>query len=147
MEEREPGYRLRSKTKGEDDRAVAGYVTFPCDPKAATLTEELLRPVIELVRGPDTPSRMLSYVWGGFGKPCEVVKSLFCGGVNAMTIIRNETDPVGGWIMERVNVVADHKRAFGITPNTTSHILVGADSDDTGARNRAFVRNIRFVPK
>ena len=78
---------------------------------------------------------------------CEVVKSPFFGGVNAMTIIRKETDRVGGCIMERVNVVADHKRAFGITPNTTSHIMVGADSDDTGARNRAFVRNIRFVPK
>ena len=91
MEGREPGYRLRSKTKGEDDRAVAVYVTFPCDPKAAILTEELLRPVIELVRRPDTLSRMLSYVWGGFvwggfGKPCEVVKNLFFGGVSAILL-------------------------------------------------------------
>ena len=126
---------------------MAVYGTFPCDPKAATLTEELLRPVIELVRCPDTPSRMLSYVWGGFGKLCEVVKSQFFGGVNAMIIIRNETDPVGDWGMERVDVVADHERAFGITPNVTSHVLVGADSDDTGTRNRAIVRNIIFVPK
>ena len=147
MEGREPGYRLRSKTKGEDDRAVAVYGTFPCDPKAATLTEELLRPVIELVHGPDTPSRMLAYVWGGFSKPGEVVESPFFCSVNAMIIIRNETDPVGDWGMERVNVVADHKRAFGITPNVTSHVLVGADSDDTGTRNRAFVRNTNFVPK
>jgi len=134
-------------TKGEDDRAVAVYVTFPYDPKTASLTEHLLRPVIELAGGPDAPSRMLSYVWGGFGQPGEMVESPIFGGVNVMIIIRNETDPVGGWVMERVNVVADHKRAFGITPNTTSHIMVSADSDDTGARNRAFVRNIRFVAK
>lgn len=134
-------------TKGEDDRAVAVYVTFPYDPNTATLTEQLLRPVIELLRGRDSPSRMLSYVWGGFGEPGEVVESPFFGGVNAMIIIRNETDLVGGWIMERVNVVADHKRAFGFTPIATSHVLVGADSDDTRTRNRAFVRNISFVPK
>ena len=100
-----------------------------------------------MVRGPDAPSRMLSYVGGGFGKPCEVVESPFFGSVNAMIIIRNETDPVGDWVMERVDVVADHKRTFGITPNVTSHVLVGADSDDTRTRNRAFVRNVNFVPK
>ena len=64
-----------------------------------------------------------------------------------MIIIRNKTDPVGGWIMERISVVTDHKGAFGITPIATSHVLVGADSDDTRTRNRAFVRNISFVPK
>ena len=64
-----------------------------------------------------------------------------------MTIIRNESDPVGGWIMEWVNVVADHKGIFGITPIATSHVLVGADSDDTRTRNRAFVHDISFVPK
>ena len=103
--------------------------------------------MIELVRGPDAPSRMLSYVGGGVGKPCEVVESLFFGGVNTMIVIRNEIDPVGGWIMEQVNAVTDHKPAFGITPIATSHVLVGADSDDTRTHNRAFVRNISFVPK
>jgi hypothetical protein len=108
-------------TKGEDDRAVAVYVTFPYDSKTATLTEKMLRPLIELVRGSDAPSRMLSYVWGGFGKPGEVVKSPFFGGVNAIVICRNETDAVGSWIMERFNVVADHERAFGITPSAVAH--------------------------
>ena len=134
-------------TKGEDDRAVAVYVTFPYDPKTATLIEKLLRPVIELVRGPDAPSRVLSYVWGGFGKPGDLIESPSFGSVNAMIICRNETDPVGSWIMERFNVVADFERAFGITPSRASHVLVGADSDDTGTRTRAFVRNILFAPK
>ena len=134
-------------TKGEDDRAVAVYVTFPYDPKTATPIEKLLRPVIELLRGPDAPSRMLSYVWGGFGKPGEVVESPFFGGVHVLIICRNETDPVGSWIMERFNVVADHERAFGITPSAAAHVLVSADSDDTGTRSRAFVRNIVFAPK
>ncbi len=134
-------------TKGKDDRAVAVYVTFPYDPETATFSEKLLRPVIELVRGPDAPSRMLSYVWGGFGKSGDVVESPFFGGVNAMIISRTGIDPVGSWITERFNVIADHERAFGITPIAVAHVLIGADSDDTETRNRAYVRKITFVPK
>ena len=33
--------------KGEDDRAVAVYVTFPYDPKTATLIEKLLRRIAQ----------------------------------------------------------------------------------------------------
>lgn len=60
--------------KGEDDRAVALYVTFPYDPDAASLSEKLLRPMVELARGKDAPGRVLSYVWGGFGKTGDVVE-------------------------------------------------------------------------
>lgn len=133
--------------KGEDDRAVALYVTFPYNPETATFKERLLRPVIELVRGQDAPSRMVSYVWGGFGKPGEMIESPFFGGVNVMIICRNETDPVGNWVKERFNVVADHERAFGFSPSEVAHVLVSADSDDTGTRTHAFVRNIIFVEK
>jgi hypothetical protein len=100
-----------------------------------------------MARGPDAPSRMLSYVWGGFGKPGEIFESPFFGGVNAMIICRNETAPVGSWIKERFNVVADFERAFGLAPSAVAHILIEADSDDTGTRTHAFVRNILFSQK
>ena len=107
----------------------------------------MLRPLVVLARGAEAPSRMLSYVWGGSGTPGAVVESPFFGGVNAMIIVHNATTPVGVWISERVNIVADHQRAFGMVPSRVSHILLSADSDDTGTRNRAFVRNIEFRPK
>ena len=134
------------RIKGQDDRAVAVYVAFPYDSETATFFENMLRPLFVLLRGADAPGRMLSYVWGGFGTPGEVVESPYFGGVNAIIVVHNQATPVGGWIMERVNVVADHQRAFGTTPSMVSHILVSADSDDTGTRNRAFVRNIMFAP-
>ena len=133
--------------KGEDDRAVAIYVTFPYDPNTATFIEKLSRPIFELFRGPDTPSRMLSYVWGGLGNPGDLIESPYFGGVNAIFINRNKNDPVGKWVVERVDVVADHKRALGFAPNAISHILIGADSDDTETTNRATVRDIKFTAK
>ena len=134
-------------TKGEDDRAVALYVTFPYDPDNASFTEKIMRPFIEIVRGTDSPSRVLSYVWGGFGNPGDIIESPFFGAVNAMIICRNATAPVGEWVYEEANIIADHERAFGSTPTKVTHILLAADSDDTGGKNRALVRKIMFRAK
>ncbi len=130
--------------KGKDDRPAAVYVTFPFDPDTATFGERLMRPAIELVRGADAPGRMLSYVWGGNGLTGDVIESPYYGGVNAMIVLRNANEPVGDWVQERVNVLADHERVFNRTPNDVSHVLLSADSDDTQTRSLAFVRNLTF---
>ncbi len=130
--------------KGADDRAIAVYVTFPYDPDTASLAEKLLRPVVELARGRDAPSRMISYVWAGFGRRGELIESPYFGGVNAIVVMRNGGDKVGSWVVERADVMADHRRAFGYAPRTAAHLLIGADSDDTRTRGRARVRNIAF---
>ena len=134
-------------TKGKDDRAVAIYVTFSYDSATASSTERLLRPVIEMTRGNDAPSRVLSYVWSGFGKPDEMVQSPFLGGVNVMIIKRNEAAPNNQWLKEKVNVLNDHQRAFGRKPSPVIQILISADSDDTETSNKVSVRNIGFSVK
>jgi len=130
--------------KGKDDRAVALYVTFPYDPETASFSEKMLRPVVEMARGADAPGRVLSYVWGGFGENGDVIESPFLGSVNAMIICRNAKAPVGRWVREEFDVLADHKRVFGFAPTTAAHILLSADSDDMGGANRALVRKIAF---
>ena len=130
--------------KGEDDRAVALYVTFPYDPETATFFEKMMRPLVEMARGVNAPSRALSYVWGGFGNTGDMIESPFFGAVNAMIICRNAEAPVGEWLSEKFDVIADHKRAFGSIPVKVAHILIAADSDDTGGMNRASVRKIMF---
>jgi len=134
-------------TKGKDDRAVGVYVTFPYDPETASLSEKLLRPMVEMARGADAPSRVIAYVWGGFGNRGDTIESPFFGSVNAMVICRTKVDPVGKWLDERFDVAADHERIFGFRPKTAAHVLLTADSDDTGADNRAFVRRIAFSGK
>ncbi len=133
--------------KGEDDRAVALYVTFPYDPDTASFSEKMMRPLVEMARGANAPSRVLSYVWGGFGKAGDMIESPFFGAVNAMIICRNAKSPVGEWLYEEFDIIADHERAFGSTPTKAAHILIAADSDDTGGMNRASVRKILFRAK
>ena len=131
-------------TKGRDDRAAVLFVTFPYNPNTATFSEKMMRPVVELARGPDAPGRVISYVWSGFGKTGDEVESPYGGASNVMVVCRNKEAPVGAWVSERFNVAADYQRIFGTPPHMVAHVLLSADSDDTGSANRARVRNIRF---
>ena len=133
--------------KGKDDRSVAVYVAFPYDPDKANFSEKISRTMIEIFQGSDAPGRSISYVWGGYGNPADVVKSPYYGTVNAMIIGRNQSAPVGDWIIEKMDLVADHKRIYGYVPTTVSHVSISADSDDIGGQRRSFVRNIEFSAK
>lgn len=131
--------------KGKDDRAVAVYVTFPYNPNTASLFEKLMRPLLEVWRGSDTPSRGISYVWTALGTPGEIIESPYFGEANVMIVTRNNTDVVKNWVKERVDIVADHERAFGFTPTVAAHILISSDSDDTGTKNQVSVKGLRFT--
>ena len=130
--------------KGKDDRAAALYVTFPYDPKKASLSEKLLRPMVELKRGENAPGRVISYVWAGYGAPDEVIDSPFFGSAGAIIIRRNQSEKIGEWVDERVDVASDYRRIFGMPPNRANYIFVAGDSDDTHTSNQALLRNIQF---
>jgi hypothetical protein len=130
--------------KGEDDRAIALYVTFPYDANRASLAEKLFRPFVEIFNGADTPGRVISYVWGGKGQRGDVQESPYLGAAGALMIVRNGDDRVGAWVMERVNVAEDHRKIFGDVPSTVSHVLISSDSDDVGVSGTATVRRISF---
>ena len=130
--------------KGKDDRAVAVYVTFPYTLNTASLFERLKRPLMEIWRGSDAPSRGISYVWADSGVIGEVIPSPYSGESNLMIIVRNGKDPVNRWVTERFDVVADHKRVFGFAPTVAAHLMISADSDDTGTKNQAYIKGLRF---
>ena len=131
--------------KGEDDRAIAVYITFPYNSNRASLSEKLMRPLVEIWRGSDTPSRSISYVWAAMGTPGEIIKSPYYSEANAMIISRNFADPVNSWVTERVDIVADHERVFGFTPIVASHLMISADSDDTETKNQVFIKGLKFT--
>lgn len=133
--------------KGKDDRAIAIYVAFPYDPEQASFTEKLLRPIVELKRGRKAPGRVISYVWAGDGAPNEVIDSPFFGSAGAIVIRRNLSDKTGEWLSERVDVSADYKRIFGMSPTKADYILIASDGDDTKVINRALLRGIQFTER
>lgn len=138
-----PGTDLTAK--GQDDRAVAVYVTFAYDPDTATIGEMLARPMVELLHGANAPGRVISYVWAGYGQQGDVVKSPYFGDNNVMVICRTGADPVGEWVSERFDVAGDHQRIYGSPPTQVAHVLIASDSDDTRSRMQAQVRNLGFT--
>ncbi|MEQ8666465.1 MAG: DUF3047 domain-containing protein [Rhodospirillales bacterium] len=130
--------------KGGDDRAIAVYVGFKYDPDSATLAETLLRPFVELSQGADAPGRGISYVWAGGETPESLMRNPYQEATSAIIVTRTADDPIGEWIMESRDVIADYARAFDAEPTGVTHVLISADSDDTGADNAASVRNITF---
>ena len=61
--------------------------------------------------------------------------------------VRNRTTPVGEWITEEHDVVADFRAAYGRDPNDYFIISVGANSQYSGSDTRAEIDFIEFVPR
>lgn len=130
--------------KGGDDRAIAVYIAFEFDPASASLGEILLRPVVKAFRGADAPGRGISYVWGGDQDRGTMVASPYQEDSAVIVIKRTSADPIGEWMTEQVDFVADYRQAFGVDPIGITHVLISADSDDVASPNRAEVRALRF---
>ncbi len=61
--------------------------------------------------------------------------------------VRNRTTPVGEWITEEHDVVADFRAAYGRDPNDYFIISVGANSQYSGSDTRVEIDFIEFVPR
>ena len=53
--------------------------------------------------------------------------------------------PKGTWFDEGVDLVGDYRRAFGAAPPLLLAVAISSNSDNTGGRNRAKLRNLFIV--
>ncbi len=130
--------------KGQDDRPLAIYITFPFDEKNASISERGIRPLVELRYGKEAPGRVLSYVWASTTPIGETVNSPFGGAQHKMIVKRNGVSELNIWLGESVDVVADYKDLFGVEPKGVLEMLISSDTDDTRSVSRGFVRRILF---
>ena len=133
--------------KGEDDRPLAVYITFPFDYRNASMSERALRPLIELRYGKEAPGRVLSYVWASTESKGKVIESPFGGAQHKMIIKRKNRSRLGVWLEEKVDIVANYKDVFGTEPESVLHILISSDTDDTRSFTTGFVKNMRFTSR
>lgn len=132
--------------KGEDDRSLAVYVSFPYQPDEASLWEKLRRPFVETAKGEDAPGRVLSYVWGGRGQRGDAILSPYLGKAGMLVILRDADAPLDRWVHEVVNLERDYRRAFGHEAPLPSQLAISADSDDTGTRAAGVVHGLALSP-
>lgn len=130
--------------KGGDDRSMVVYIAFPYQSEHASFGQKLKRTTIELLKGKDTPGRVISYVWGG-GEKGAMTENPYTGEYGVYVFLRNSSDPSGQWLDERIDLRADFIKAFGYEPESPMYIGVGGDSDDTKTRIDASLRQITFT--
>ncbi len=59
-------------------------------------------------------------------------------------VLRSRDDPVGQWVEESRDVVADFRDWFGFDPPPISHVAFLVDADDTGGEARAWFGDLTF---
>jgi hypothetical protein len=142
VDEAMPANDLRHR--GTDDRPIAVYVAYPFDPDHAGLWEHLKRVFVELAKGPDAPGRVVSYTWGGLGARGDIQPSPYMRSAGRLVLLRPGDQETGVWRHEIVDLAADYQRAFGAPAQRPTQIAVLSDSDSTGSRARALIKNSRF---
>lgn len=98
--------------------------------------------LIVLFQGPSRwnplDNRMLVYVWDHSAAVGTVLPNAWMPERARMLVLRSGTDPVGGWVEERVDLARDFTRAFpGESPGEVQGLAFMADTDDTGTQATA----------
>lgn len=136
--------------KGGDDRPLALHVWFEDPPDRKSFFGSVRAAVLEGLFGIPVSGRVLTYVWGGTGKPGDAQRNPHIG-VDSWMIVRRVQGAGaapdaerGKWVEERVDLAADFQRGFGEAPPPARIVAIAADSEDTHTASTAFVRDIRF---
>lgn len=134
-----------TSVKGGDDRTLAVYIAFPYQPDKVSFGERVERKLVEVLKGKDTPGRVLTYVWGGGAAKGEGFENPYTGKYGHMFIINEPGTALNIWHDHNVDVRGDFMAVFGYEPADPLYIAVGSDSDDTKIEIKSSVRDLRFV--
>jgi len=132
--------------KSGDDYPARVYVTFIANPEQMGFWERARYRVATAVLGEAPPTAALNYIWANHAPVGTMVPNPFTDRAK-MIIIQSGTAKAGTWQMERRNILADYKAAFGKAPPAISSICIMTDSDNTGGEAVAWYGDIRLLPE
>ncbi len=121
--------------KGGDDRNLAIYFVFMDQGDAEVLAGKSARRVLK-----NASTRALVYVWGGDYPRGKVLRSPYGPG-KLKTVIGRAAGK--GAFSEKVDLAADYKRAFDTSLGVLVGVGISADSDDTGGKISATVKDLK----
>lgn len=125
--------------KGGDDRALAIYFVFS---GAAGQSNPI--DLSRIMRSGQ--ATVLMYVWGGDRPKGVVLPSPYLGENARSIVLKTADDPLGSWSSERVDLNADHRKAFGAAAPALVAVAISSDSDDTSGMNDAAVAELVINP-
>jgi hypothetical protein len=96
--------------------------------------------------GQEMPYATLMYIWENHLAEGAIIEHHHTSRIK-MIVAGSGRQAVGDWKEQRVNLLADYRRAFGEDPPRVKAVGVLTDSDNTGARAEAFYGDIRFLQR
>jgi hypothetical protein len=138
-------------TKAGDDAALKLCVMFDHPLDRVPLIERTLLRIARRLSGEELPAATLCYVW-------DSVYMAGLQGANPYTqrvrfiSLQGKGAPLAQWLTESRDVAADFAKLFGdelpagIPVPPVRAVLIGADSDNTGAQSVAWVQSLAWTP-
>lgn len=127
-----------ARTKDGDDYPARLYVAFDYD---LGLGGRIKKTALRALGYDDIPSRALNYVWASQAKAGAVFPNAYTDWV-MMLPVQSGPERCGEWVVERRNIVADYRQAFGEDPPAITGIAVMTDTDNTGESATAYYGDI-----
>ncbi|PKN69987.1 MAG: hypothetical protein CVU54_08120 [Deltaproteobacteria bacterium HGW-Deltaproteobacteria-12] len=126
------------KKKSGDDYPLRIYVVFKYNPEKAGAFEKVQYAAVKLIYGEYPPHSSLNYIWANKKYPENILPNTYTAKAQ-MILLQRGPDRTGQWIDERVNALADYRKAFGAEPPVEASIAIMADSDNTGEKSKGYV--------
>lgn len=130
-------------TKAGDDFPLRIYVLFEYDPGKASFGDRVVYGAARLLYGQYPPHSSLSYVWESRGEPGRILTNPYSDRTKEI-VLRSGKAQLGLWLQERVDVLADYRRAFGVEPPDRVTLAIMSDADNTGESASGYVRYIEI---
>jgi hypothetical protein len=139
------------QTKAGDDAALKVCVMFDQPLDRVPFVERTVLRIARSVSGEDLPAATLCYVWDSVHPAGLQGANPYTQRVRFITL-QGKGAPLAQWQSESRDVAADFAKLFadelpaGAAAPKVRAVLVGADSDNTGAESVGWVRDIQWRP-
>jgi hypothetical protein len=101
--------------------------------------------LIKTLRGEYPPDSSLNYIWAN-RQPIGTVMANAYTDRAMMLVMESGSGKTDTWVTERVDALADYRRAFGHEPPAEATLGVMSDADDTGESATAWLDYIAVSP-
>lgn len=135
-----------AREKDGDDYPARIYVTFDYDPSNLGFLDRAKYETLQALGYDQIPTRALNYIWASQVEKGTVLENSFTDWVQ-MIAVESGSTKVGEWVLERRNVRADYRKAFGETPPPINGIAIMVDTDNTGESATAYFGDIVAEPQ
>ena len=138
-------------TKAGDDAALKVCVMFDHPLDRVPFVERTLLRIARSVSGEDLPAATLCYVWDSVHPAGLQGANPYTQRVRFITL-QGKGAPLAQWQTETRDVAADFAKLFanelpaGAGVPQVRAVLIGADSDNTGAQSLGWVRDLQWQP-